>query len=169
MNIFNHSMIKNLYGGALLLALIGLLLPSCDSPYTAHAYRDYTPEAIWPYDSVAVFDFNIDNTATAYDISYRIRNTRDYPYYNLYVQCSLLDKDGKVLRQKQDEVYLMHPKTGEPLGNGESLFEHEVKLWEAYEFKEHGKYQFRINQYMRLDTLEGITAVGFSVLPVGDR
>lgn len=165
MNISNRSMTKRLFQWT--AVCVGMLaFWSCSSPYTAHEYRDFAPDNIWHYDSVAVFDFTIDNTAPTYDISYHLRNTREYPYYNLYTQCTMLDAEGKIVRQKQDELYLMHPQTGAPLGNGKSMYDHEVVLWEKYQFEKPGKYQFRVSQNMRLDSLEGVTSVGFSILPV---
>ena len=147
---------------AVVLVISGFV--SCDSPYLAHEYEDL-PKSVWYYDSAATFKFQIKQTKTPYNLYYRIRNTRDYPFYNLYVKTELVDEEGNIVRKKQHEVNLLHPKDGTPLGNGESLYDHEVLLFPDLSFAEKGKYQFRIKQYMRLDSLEGVNAVGFSLIP----
>ncbi len=138
------------------------LLASCESPYLAHEYRDFE-QGFWPYDSTAVFQFEVSNTQEPYDLYYRVRNNREYPYYNLYVKCEIQDAQGNLVRKTQDEVHLLHPKEGRPLGNGESLYDHEVLVFPNLSFEKAGKYEFHLKQFMRLDTLEGITAVGFSL------
>lgn len=160
-NIFSRSLFCGFF--ASLLAL--LVFSSCESPYTVHEYKNL-PEAIWHYDSAASFQFMVEDPAKPYDLYYHIRNNREYPFYNLYVKTELLDGEGKLVRKKLHEVNLMHPKDGTPLGNGESLYDHEILLFPNMKFEKSGNYQFNIKQYMRLDTLEGVTAVGLSLMPV---
>jgi gliding motility-associated lipoprotein GldH len=139
------------------------LLAACQPNYLVHEYRDF-PQGYWAYDSAAVFEFSVEQAQQPYDLYYRLRNTRDYPFYNLYVRWELLDEAGSPVREQLQEVHLMHPQTGKPLGNGESLYDHAVPALEQFRFEKPGRYRFRLQQYMRLDSLPGLQAVGFSLL-----
>jgi len=121
----------------------------------------------WPLDSLAVFDFAVENINDSYRIDGYIRNTLDYPYYNIYMQYELLDEEGLILRSSLKESDLMDAKTGKPLGSGSgSVFDVTFPLIESYKFDKEGNYQLKLRQYMRLDTLFGIQAVGFKLAKV---
>jgi gliding motility-associated lipoprotein GldH len=144
----------------ILIALMGFMLFSCQQQHVFHSYQDL-PSNVWVAAQPTSFQFEV-KTAGEYVLSYHLRNTREYPFYNLYVQYELLDEQGKILRQQLHESNLMHPKTGAPLGNGESLYDHSVQLF-RHRFDSPGQYQFKISQYMRLDSLQGVQAVGLTI------
>jgi gliding motility-associated lipoprotein GldH len=144
----------------LFVALLGMLFAGCQPQHIFHAYQDL-PGQVWPVGAPASFQFSIE-TPAEYALSYHVRNTRDYPFYNLYVKYEILDAQGVLVRQQIHETNLMHPQTGVPLGNGESIYDHSIPAIK-HRFEQPGTYQFRISQYMRVDTLQGIQAIGFTV------
>ncbi len=157
---------KRFYPAINLMLLWALGIWGCTSDATYEAYITFENQA-WYADSVARFDFTIENTSVPYRLDYYIRNSLEYPYYNLYVQYELLDSDGRILRTSLEENNLMHPQSGKPFGEGSgSVFDHTFPLMQSYSFEKTGAYQLVLKQYMRLDTLGGIHAVGFRIAPL---
>ncbi|GAB4194293.1 MAG: hypothetical protein OHK0057_15560 [Thermoflexibacter sp.] len=119
------------------------------------------PQRKWANNQIISFDFEIQDTQVAYNLYYNIRNTLSYPYYNLYIIYELKDSTGKAIAEKMIENNLMHPKTGKPFGKGiGDLFDHRFPLLTNYRFAQSGKYTLHLRQYMRMQELPEIVAVG---------
>lgn len=146
----------------LVFACLVCVIWSCNNNVVYNSFQDLE-KGNWRYDSTAVFDFYVDNADKPYDLCYNVRYNLEYPYYNLYVKYELTDATGKLLRASMQEANLMHPDTGVPLGSGESIFDSQLSLLKNYQFPAVGDYQFKIRQYMRMDTLPGILAVGVTL------
>ena len=154
------------------MVLLLFSLWSCNNDDAYQNYRDFE-YGFWHYDSVTVFTFEVNDTSPPHDLSYRIRNTASYPYFNIYVKYELLDPEQNSLIANMEETYLMHPKTGEPFGKlrnpkGKSatghVFEHSIPIASNFHFANKGMYQFKIRQYMRVDILPEIVAIGFQLV-----
>jgi gliding motility-associated lipoprotein GldH len=119
----------------------------------------------WPSEFDADFIIDIADTAATYDLAYTLRNSLDYPYYNLYLQYQIKDSTGNTLDKNLQELILMNPKTGEPLGNGFSkMYDHQFISVREYKFPVQGKYHFKVFHYMRHDTLPEIYSLGLKVI-----
>ena len=153
--MFKHS--------GIVLGFLALMTAACQHNTVYESFRVFE-DGQWIADSVLVFDFTIDDNAQPYQLNYHVRNTIDYPFYNLYVKYELQDSTGKILEASMHETTLMDPMTGRPLGEGiGDFYNHDITLKPEHRFPYNGKYQFQIKQYMRPDTLLQIHAVGFSV------
>jgi gliding motility-associated lipoprotein GldH len=119
----------------------------------------------WAIDTIPAFTFDITDVSHPYNIYYNIRNSVSYPYYNLYVTYYLSDEKGKMLSSRLQELTLMDPKTGKPLGDGVGdIFDHQIlSNIQNYTFPKAGKYTFKVKQYMRVDPLPEIMSVGIRV------
>ncbi|MCU0392632.1 MAG: gliding motility lipoprotein GldH [Thermoflexibacter sp.] len=138
-------------------------LSSCDSTRLFEEYKDL-PERKWRSAEAITFNFQITDTVQSYNLYYNIRNTLSYPYYNLYITYELLDGADKVIAQKMLQNNLMHPQTGEPYGDGiGDLFDHRFVLLSDYKFSQSGSYKLRLRQYMRMNELPEIVAVGMRI------
>jgi gliding motility-associated lipoprotein GldH len=147
-----------------LFAFCTCLLLACGKDYTYEGYKTL-PKKEWIVDSVASFPFKITEQTKFYTLSYTIRNTLRYPYYNIFVNYELLDASGKVLLSKQMDNNLLNPKTGEPYGTGlGDMYDHDFLLLENYHFPTAGDYTLKLKQQMRLDTLPEIVAVGVKIM-----
>jgi gliding motility-associated lipoprotein GldH len=105
-----------------------------------------------------------------YNIYYNIRNAAGYPYYNLYITYYLSDNAGKILTSRLQELTLMDPQTGKPLGDGMGdIFDHRILSVGNYRFPRPGTYTFKVKQYMRKDPLPGIMSVGVRVEKAGAK
>ncbi len=145
------------------LGFIALATLACDSQTVYSEYTDID-EGRWTIKNAPSFTFRITDPTISYNIYYNLRNSVSYPYYNLYLTRYLLDSAGKELESRLDELILMDPKTGKPLGDGlGDLFDHKVVMKRNYRFPKAGSYTIRIRQYMRQDPLPDVQSVGISV------
>ena len=147
------------------LACLGLLITitSCDSNRVYEDTANFT-QAHWLADSIKYFEFTIPDNTQDYNILLSVRNGRDYPHSNLYVQYGILDSTQATLDEELRNFQLFHPKSGYPYGNGSgNIFEHNFDLLSAYEFPYSGKFFIRVQQYMRYDSLQEIYSVGVRI------
>lgn len=145
---------------------LGILLAGLAACNSQTVYNEYTDidDGKWTLKNTPSFSFRIDNPSIPYNVYYNLRNSVSYPYYNLYLTRYLLDSAGKEIESRLDELILMDPKTGKPLGDGlGDLFDHKVIMKRNYRFPGAGRYTIRIQQYMRQDPLPDVLSVGISV------
>lgn len=118
----------------------------------------------WKIADVKEFSFDITDTTRTYQIFFHVRNASGYEYYNLYLSQTLIGPDRNKLYSRLHEMYLMDPKTGEPLGSGAGdIFDHTFLAIKAQRFPKVGTYKIRLRQYMRKNPLPGIMAIGIKV------
>jgi len=144
--------------------LLLLLFSACDDARVFEEYKNFENKK-WSAKEVVTFSFTIQDINQPYTIYFNIRNTLSYPNYNIYNTYELADQTGKIVESKMVENNLMHPQTGEPLGAAASgdIFDNQFVLLENYKFAKAGSYQLRLRQYMRMDELPEIVAVGIRV------
>ncbi|HLL93762.1 MAG TPA: gliding motility lipoprotein GldH [Spirosoma sp.] len=146
-----------------LIVLVAFFALGCD---TNAVYSEYTDieDGKWYIKNAPSFTFEIDDASVPYNISYNLRNSLSYGYYNLYLTRYLRDASGKEIESRLDELILMDPKTGKPNGSGlGDLFDHKFLIKRNYRFPKPGKYTMQIRQYMRQDPLLNILSVGITV------
>lgn len=122
--------------------------------------KDYN----WKIADVKEFSFDITDTTKTYQVFFNVRNALGYEYYNLYLRQTLIGPDREMISSRLHEMYLMDPKTGEPLGSGAGdIFDHTFLAVKAQRFPKVGTYKIRLRQYMRKNPLPGIMAVGIKI------
>jgi gliding motility-associated lipoprotein GldH len=148
-----------------LILLFGLFigLSACDTNAVYKSIEDLD-DGKWFIKTVPTFDFEIKDFNASYNIYYYVRNSRDYPYYNLYLTHYLTDTKGKKLSVVLDQVDLFDPKTGKPLGSGlGDIYDHKILVMKNYHFPANGKYKMQLKQYMRQDPLPNILSIGIAI------
>lgn len=152
---------KQLFAWLVCLALFSL--SACDKNRIYEENIDID-DYNWKIDDVKEFTFDITDTTKTYQIFFNVRNALGYQYYNLYMSQTLIGPDKNKLYSRLHEMYLMDPKTGEPLGSGAGdIFDHTFLAVKAQRFAKVGTYKIRLRQYMRKNPLPGIMAVGIKV------
>lgn len=148
----------------IILIFISSLLYACDSDRIYEQNIDLK-NRFWRVDEPMIFDFNIEDSSTPYSIYYNVRNSLEYPYARLFIQYTLSDSTGLQLDKKLNAQFLFDQKTGKPLGHSGigDVFDHRFLLIEKQVFNYPGKYQLKIEQFNRQDTLRGILAIGARV------
>jgi gliding motility-associated lipoprotein GldH len=142
---------------------MAILIISCD---TNRVYEDTATfnKAYWLADSIKYFEFQIPDKTAEYNLLLSVRNGRDYPHSNLYVQYTILDSTRRELDAELRNFQLFHQKSGYPLGNGSgNIYEHNFNLLSGYQFPYAGKYFISTEQYMRYDSLPEIYSVGIRI------
>lgn len=111
--------------------------------------------------------FEITDTSTLYDMQVAIRQTNTYSFYNLYFISEILNGDGIRMKKAEAEAIFYDAKSGKPKGSGlGDLYSHSYTIFKNLKFHRLGKYRIRLQQNMRIDTLEGIVSVGASLVKI---
>jgi gliding motility-associated lipoprotein GldH len=147
------------------IGLISLLSSSCQSD----AVFDQTESLAatgWVQKKRIDFPFEIQDTLQSYDLRVAIRQSNDYPFYNLYFNCRVLDAQQGILKKGFAEAMLYDPKSGKPKGGGVGdMYSHSYTIFKGLKFPRSGKYHVELEQYMRTDTLAGVVSIGASLVP----
>jgi gliding motility-associated lipoprotein GldH len=146
------------------LAVIFLILQGCDSRRVFEDNFEFQQRA-WKISEPVQFDFLIADPSNKYNVLMNIRNSLDYPYARIFVNYDLLRPDNVSLSKKMISAYLFDQKTGKPMGTSGigDIYDHQVPLLENYSFEKAGSYKIKLDQFMRMDTIPGILAVGIRV------
>jgi gliding motility-associated lipoprotein GldH len=152
----------------LLTGIAFILIQACQSDIT---YTQYQPidNAAWKQENSIKFKIPIKDTINQYNLFINIRNTKDYPYSNLYL-ITQMTFPNKVKIIDTLEYEMTDPR-GRFLGDGFSdIKENKLFYKENVRFQEAGNYLFEVRQAMRkrnevqgINPLPGISDVGFSI------
>lgn len=120
----------------------------------------------WDRKASCIFSFSIPDSTQTYDIYLLLKNTSTYPYQNFYLTYYLRDPDCHVLDTSLNNYWLFEAKTGKPLGKGWSWRKHhyhELILVKQHQFATAGEHSLELCQFMRVEKLQGICAIGIKV------
>ena len=145
------------------LVVFSVLCGSCDSERIFENNVEFR-DRNWKIAQSVQFEFQIADTSRRYNLWMNIRNSLDYPYARIFVNYDL-QKDSATLTKKMMAAYLFDQKTGKPFGNTGigDIYDHQFPILKNYSFDKAGVYKIRLNQFMRMDTIPGILAVGVRV------
>ena len=147
----------------LLLTFCANVFFSCDSRNVYQGKKDFS-DRYWIFNDQANFEFEIQDTTNRYNLWVNVRNSAKYQYQNVYLQYYLEDSTGRLLSKDLKNVQLFHEVTGVTMGEGMGdLFDVERVFLENYSFEQQGKHIFRIDQFMRQDSLPEILSVGLRI------
>ena len=115
------------------------------------------PSGNWHMDSVAHFDYMIDDTASAYKMTLYVRHTDSYPYQNIWLfvgDSTACDSLNIALADDRGVWY------GES-HNG--FMEMPIVFGENIHYADTGSYHLMIQHGMRDTMLRGVTEVGLEI------
>jgi gliding motility-associated lipoprotein GldH len=145
-------------------ALIFLLLLFCISCNTQTIYDETLtiPEEEWQSTMPAYFDVEVDDTLTYNTLYFKIFNTVNYKYKNIYFFVTVFFPAGQVARDTVncDLANSYGEWYGKGMGKTKSL---QFPYRKNFLFPYTGTYKFYIEQAMRDDTLKGIKAIGLKI------
>jgi gliding motility-associated lipoprotein GldH len=146
------------------LFLTIFIFSSCADPLRVYEKNVDFKDNIWLADSVVNFEFEIQDPSLTYHLYYNVRNSISYPYHNLYVRHHLEDSVGNLLGSALQNMDLFDPINGAPLGDGlGDIYDHRILAISHQAFPTEGFYRFRVQQFMRQDSLPLILSVGLRV------
>ncbi|TKC12735.1 gliding motility lipoprotein GldH [Pedobacter polaris] len=115
----------------------------------------------WTYAKSAKATIEIKDVNQAYDIYFKLRNTADYRYSNLFVLAHI---KGNGLNKTTRYQFKLARADGEWLGKGSGdIYTSDFSLLTDYRFAKPGKYEIEIEQNMRDNPLIGISDIGITV------
>ncbi|MBA4057153.1 MAG: gliding motility lipoprotein GldH [Marivirga sp.] len=146
------------------LCISVLFLTGCDDTRVFEQITDFEKRQ-WLIAEKPQFEFDIENINVKYNLYGDIRNSVSYPYSRFFFTYYLQDSTGVELQSKLMTEFLFDAKTGKPFGKSGigDLYDHRFLLLRNYQFKHKGTYKVTFEQFMRMDTLPGILAVGLRV------
>jgi gliding motility-associated lipoprotein GldH len=141
-----------------------LFFSACDNSRVYEKNHDFENRA-WLAKDTPVFEFNIPDTVLSYNLYCNIRNSVAYPFSRIFVTYYLKDSSGMLIQKKLIDQMLFDPKSGEPHGTSGlgDIFDHQAPVVTNYKFRHAGLHKIKFEQFMRMDTLPGIMAVGVRV------
>jgi gliding motility-associated lipoprotein GldH len=148
----------------LLFFTVILLFSACDPDRVYEKNVDFD-ERFWALTEHPQFEFVINDENTPYNLYINVRNEESYPNANLYFTYYLTDSLGNILNQELLTEFLFDKKTGRPFGSSVlgDIYNHRFPILEDYRFESPGKYNIRLEHFMRTDSLQGILGVGLRV------
>ncbi len=146
------------------LAATAFSLLSCDDTRVFEENIDFE-DRHWLVSEMPEFEFEIHDTTATYNLHCNLRNAVSYPYTRIFFKYALKDSADRVLDSALVTQFLFDEKTGRPYGESGigDLYDHRFPILMNYTFPHGGKFRVRFKQYMRMDTLPGILAVGLRV------
>lgn len=139
-----------------IFTLVCLFLTSCKNEVYYSQFSSI-PSGNWHMDSVAHFDYMIDDTTCAYKMTLYIRHTDSYPYQNIWLfvgDSAACDSINIALADDRGVWY------GES-HNG--FMEMPIVFGENIHYADTGSYHLMIQHGMRDTMLRGVTEVGLEI------
>lgn len=165
MLIPSPARVRKILGRSAVLSLLVALGTACDP---APMYEEYVelPERGWYRDSSITFSVDIEDTSSAYQVVWYLRNNDQYDFSNIWLFRSVTSDRGREFGDTA-EFYLADPY-GKWLGEG--VGELKTNTWPFKEqllrFNRSGEYTFRLQQAMRTDYLQGVEDVGLGIYKI---
>lgn len=143
------------------IVILAALATSCRHQIIYTANKDFKSHT-WHKDSIAYFDFDIDDTLGVYSIFINNRVSGEYKYANLYLFINTWLPDNKHLVDTL-ECFLADP-SGKWLGRGfGDVWSNSVYFRRNITFPIKGQYRMSLQQAMREDELQYILDAGISI------
>jgi gliding motility-associated lipoprotein GldH len=148
----------------LLLIITAIFFTGCDDDRVFEQITDLESRE-WLVADKPAFEFVINNSGAQYNLYCNIRNSVSYPYSRFFFTYYLEDSTGAEIKKELVTKFLFDEKTGKPFGKSGigDLYDHRIVLLKNHQFPYKGKFRVKFEQFMRMDTLPGIIAVGLRV------
>ena len=151
----------NRFKALLVCLVIVLFLNSCTNTNSIDVNME-VPENSWVYAKSVKATVEIKDTTLSYNVFFKIRNTADYRYSNIYVIMRV--KGGINLLKDGRYQFQLAKADGQWLGKGSGdLYSNTFPLLKKFRFPKAGKYEIEVEQNMRDNPLVGISDVGITV------
>lgn len=121
--------------------------------------------AAWSYSEILDFEFEIRDTSAYFDLVLDVKHDVDFTYENTYVKITTVFPSGE---QVTDQVSLqladeLDQWEGDCSGN---LCRVSIILQNNVFFKEAGSYKLAVEQFNRVDPLQGIQSMELKIISV---
>ena len=151
-----------------LILLLGIgLLTACGPNYVFDEKYDLENTS-WSYSNTLDFDLEIEDTLKIYNIFLEIQHSKEYAYQNLYTKIHTAFPSGEsvsklVSLELADQSGFWYGKCG---GDFCTL---KIPIQEGAFFNALGQHSFKLEQFMRIETLAGVKSAALKVEDTGQR
>lgn len=116
----------------------------------------------WKSNFTPTITFQIDDTASAYNLFVVLRHSDAYNFNNLWLKCTVTLPDSSK-KSQQYNLPLANNDTGW-MGTGmDDIFETRILIQPQTKFNKPGHYRFMLQQVMREDPLKHVLNVGLRI------
>ncbi|MEO5997654.1 MAG: gliding motility lipoprotein GldH [Chitinophagaceae bacterium] len=123
------------------------------------AIKDHT----WQRNNKPVIAFNIDDTASLYNLYIVLRHSDAYDFNNIWIKCSVVSPGDSASKSRDYNLPLAKNNQGWSGTGMDDIYEHRVLIQPRTKFNKPGEYRFILEQIMREDPLEHVLNVGMRV------
>lgn len=107
--------------------------------------------------------FNIEDTASLYNLYIVLRHSDAYGYNNIWIRCTAFNPGDSTKKSRDYNLPLANNENGWTGSGMDDIFEHRVLIQPNTKFSRSGNYTFVLEQIMREDPLEHVFNVGMRV------
>jgi gliding motility-associated lipoprotein GldH len=141
--------------------LLSVMLISCDPNRIYDEYKT-VPDGRWDKNNPVVFNFNITDTTSRYNMYINLRHGGQYQFSNLFLFVTTTLPDGKMARDTVELI--LADRDGRWRGSGlGDIWDHNFPFNENFRFPRNGEYKITLIQAMRIDVLPAIMDVGLRI------
>src|SRR5262249_16595723 len=146
---------------AFLLFLLSLLLISCDRNAVLDKNIEI-PDYRWDMNNILKFDVEIPDTLQAYNIYVNFRHASGYAFSNIFL--FLTTKSPSGMTGKDTVELTLADSRGKWLGDGSGdIWDNRILFKKDFHFPEAGKWNFELQQAMRVNPLPQVMDAGMRV------
>lgn len=144
------------------LFLFGVALGSCQQRAVFEKNARLQNQE-WKTAEQPSFRFQIEDTASLYNIFIVVRHTEAYRYNNLWVNIHTKAPGDSIAQMQALDLQLATTEKGWLAAGMDDIYEHRIRISAAPVALKAGEYAFSLEQIMREDPLENVLNVGIRV------
>ncbi len=150
----------------ILLLFFPFFFTSCGSEYAYDRTYELEGQA-WAYEDTLTYTFAILDTLAIYNLYLEVEHSTDYNYQNLYTQIHTTFPSGERLTELLSLE--LADKSGFWLGDcGSDYCTLRVPIQQGAYFNQAGSYTITVEQYMRVNPVEGVRSIRFFLEDTGE-
>ena len=158
----NYFVKISLYKTPFLALMVSIWLTAC-SKIEVFEKNISIPKHSWQYSLQPVFDFNITDTSSLYNLYIVLRHTDAYRYNNIWLNVGS-QSPADTMRYQRFDLQLGSDATGWEGTGMDDIWELRKSITKGpFKFNKTGDYKFSIAQVMRENPLPEIVSVGVRV------
>ncbi len=143
------------------ILLTGFLLAACSKNAVFEKNVDIK-DFKWAYENRLLFETEIADTSSSYNININTRHLDLYTYQNIWVMVHTTNPDGSLSHQRIEVV--LADVTGKWYGEGlNGIWMTSSRYKSNFKFKQPGLYRFELEQSMRINPLPAIMSMGLRI------
>lgn len=145
----------------LFIAFLCQLTIGCD-PSSVYEKNIDIPDYMWDAKNKLIFEANIEDTASLYNLYVNVRHTSHYPYANIYIFITTIFPNGKSRQDTMECVFADSEGrwTGDGIGD---IWDNQIPWLRNIKFPVAGKYTFEYEHAMRQQQVPFVMDVGLRI------